>query len=270
MNALGIIAGGGRLPTQLIEACEASGRSCFVLALGGSADIPSIAHVPHATVRIGAVGAALKHLRNAGAKDIVLAGSVRRPTLFSLRPDLAGIKLLLRLGLKFFSGDDALLTALVKFFEDEGFHVVGSDEILSALLAPEGILGNVKPSAVQQSDIAHGIEAARKLGALDIGQAAVVENGHVLGVEGTEGTDALIACCGTLRRAEKSGVLVKMSKPNQEKRADLPAIGMQTVENIHAAGLAGIAIEAGAALILDKEKTIARADALGIFIVGVT
>ncbi len=114
-STLGIIAGSGRFPLQLVEACHATGRPCFVVALENAADIEAISHVPHAVVRIGAVGEALEHLRKTQAKEMVLAGSVRRPSLLSLRPDFVGTKLLARLGAAFFSGDDALLKALVSF-----------------------------------------------------------------------------------------------------------------------------------------------------------
>ncbi len=132
------------------------------------------------------------------------------------------------------------------------------------------MLGKIQPDARAEADIAQGINIARTLGELDIGQAVIVENGYALGVEAAEGTDALIERCGKLRREMHSGVLVKVRKPKQEERVDRPAIGVQTVEKIHAAGLAGIAIEAGGGIILDKEKTIAKADALGIFVVGVS
>ncbi len=268
-NTLGIIAGGGRLPGQLVEACQAAGRPCFVLGFEDVTDCEAIDHVPHEVVRLGAVGEALDHLKLAGARDLVLAGSMRRPSLLSLRPDLLGTRLLGRLGAAFFSGDDALLKAVIAFLEGEGFRVVGSDDILRGLVAPMGILGNVKPDERAQTDIAQGARIAKTLGELDIGQAVIVENGYVLGVEAAEGTDALIERCGKLRREMRSGVLVKVKKPEQEARADLPAIGPQTVEKIHAAGFAGIAIEAAGGIILDKDKTIAAANALGVFVVGI-
>jgi len=268
-STLGIIAGGGRLPVQLVESCEATGRPCFVLALQDAADVETISHVPHAVVRIGAVGETLEHLRKANVKELVLAGNVRRPSPFSLRPDVAGVKLLARLGKAFFAGDDALLKAVIAFFEDEGFKVIGSDEILRGLIAPEGVLGSIQPDVRAKADIFQGIKIAKTLGELDIGQAVIIENGYVLGVEAAEGTDALIERCSKLRREAKSGVLVKIRKPGQDNRADRPAIGIQTVEKIHAAGFSGVAIEAGGGIILDKDKTIAKADALGVFILGI-
>ncbi len=267
-STLGIIAGGGQLPAQLVEGCQTLKRPCFVLAFE-NADLDAIHHVPHKVIRLGAVGEAIGHLRQAGVHEVVLAGSVRRPSLTSLRPDRLGTRLLAKLGKAFFAGDDALLKIIVEFLEEEGFTVVGADTVLAGLLAPAGVLGKIQPSERDCTDIAKGLIAARQLGALDIGQAVIVENGEVLGTEAMEGTDALIERCARLRRGMKSGVLVKAKKPGQETRVDLPAIGPQTVEKIHEAGFAGIAVEAGGSLILERERTIERADALGIFMVGI-
>lgn len=267
---LGIVAGGGSLPLQLIACCRNSGRAFFVLALEGVADMTALKDVPHAQVRLGAVGESLAILKEAGAKELVLAGQVKRPSLASLRPDMAGAKLLARLGAAFFSGDDTLLKAVIVFLEEEGFRVVGADDVMAGLLAPLGVLGIVQPDAQAEADIAQGVIAACALGAQDVGQAAIVEHGEVLGVEDAEGTDALIGRCAALKREKRGGVLVKMKKPGQERRVDLPSIGLETVEKLAAAGFCGIAVESGASLILDQEKTLARADALGLFIIGVS
>ncbi|MDE3060261.1 MAG: LpxI family protein, partial [Pseudomonadota bacterium] len=144
---LGILAGGGRLPEKLIEACQAGGRQYFVLAFEGAADPASFSGLPHAVVRLGAVGEALDHLKRAGVQEIVMAGHMRRPSFTSLRPDMVGAKLLARLGTAIFSGDDALLKAVIRFLEDEGFRVIGSDEVLRGVLAPAGVLGKVVPDA---------------------------------------------------------------------------------------------------------------------------
>lgn len=266
---LGIIAGGGRLPLQLMECCQSSGRPFFVVVLEGIADSEAFAAVPHAVVRLGAVGESLAHLKKAGAQELVLAGRVKRPSLASLRPDMVGAKLLGRLGAAFFSGDDALLKAVIAFLEEEGFGVVGADEVMGSLLAPLGVLGSIAPDGRAEADIAQGVKVATTLGALDVGQAVIVEHGYVLGVEAAEGTDGLIARCAGLKREGKAGVLVKLKKPAQDARADLPSIGPETVEKLAAAGFCGIAVASGGSLILDKAATIARADALGLFIVGV-
>ena len=266
-SKLGIIAGGGRLPLQIMESCRATGRPFFVLAFDNAEQAP-LEQASHKIVRLGAVGEAIDTLRQAGVNDVVMAGRVQRPSFASLKPDAAGAKLLTRLGKAFFAGDDALLRVIVSFLEEEGFSVIGADQLLDGLTTPEGVLGKIAPDAGAQADIAQGFKTAKELGARDVGQAAIVENGEVLGMETAEGTDALITRCAPLHKHPRSGVLVKAKKPGQDARVDLPTIGPETVEKMYAAGFAGIALEAGGSLILDKEKTIARADALGIFVVG--
>lgn len=267
-STLGIIAGAGHLPLRLAETCRANGRPVFVLVFDAESQ-RVFSHLPHATAQLGAIGEALAHFRRAGVRDIVMAGKMKRPSLSGLKLDVDSARLLAYLGAAFFSGDDALLKSVIRFLEHEGFHIVGADEILADLLAPEGVLGNVQPDARSQADILQGIKAAKELGKRDIGQAVIVENGSLLGTEDREGTDALIARCAPLKREHHAGVLVKARKPNQERRVDLPAIGVRTVENVHAAGLRGIAVEARGSLILDREQVIAKANALGIFVVGV-
>jgi UDP-2,3-diacylglucosamine hydrolase len=265
---LGIIAGSGKLPLQLIEACREQSRPVFVLGLDGT-DMQPFTGVPHAQVRIGAIGEALDHLRRAKAGEIVLAGGIKRPSLSNLRPDAQGAKLLARLSTKLFGGDDALLKAIVSFLEEEGFKVVGAAEVMRDLLAPAGVLGKFKPDLTDEADIKYGVRAAKALGKRDAGQAVIVENGAVLGEEDIEGTDALIARCASRKRQLHRGVLVKVKKPGQESRVDLPSIGINTVRKAHASGLKGIAVEAGASLILDKAQTLCTADELGIFVVGI-
>jgi len=266
---LGIIAGSGELPLQLIDACKTSGRECFVLTFSQDPNLKATTQAPHQVVPLGAVSQSLESLRKAGVSDLVLAGRVARPSLTSLKPDLAATKLLARLGKAFFSGDDALLRALMEFLESEGFRVVGAQDILKSLLAGHGCYGKHKPGADDEADIAKGLLAARELGRLDIGQAVVVERGLVLGVEGPEGTQALIQRCTALKREKGAGVLVKAKKPTQDERADLPAIGVDTIDALAAGGYAGVAIEAGGALVLARDEVIRRANEHGLFVVGV-
>ena len=269
MKTLGIIAGKGSLPAQIIKACQNNNRPFFVITFEENAE-PEITAAPHAVVRIGAVGEALKLLRNAGAQEIVMAGGIKRPSLSSLRPDAAGAALLKKLGIAFFSGDDALLKAITAFFEEENFTIVGVDSILNNLLADEGILGKISPDKQAKADIIIGMAAAKNLGALDIGQAVIVENGFVLGTEDDTGTDALISLCQRLKQKnKKSGVLVKAKKPNQEEKVDLPSIGVKTIENLYATGFAGVAVEAHGSLLIDKKELIKKADEYGLFVVGV-
>lgn len=268
-STLGIIAGTGRLPLQLIEACQSTGRNVFVLAFEHSTDPAVIADVNHAIVHMGAIGEALSHLRKANVKELVMAGRVQRPNLSQIKPDASAAKLIARIGATFFAGDDALLKTVVKFLEEEGFTIIGAEKVLSNLIATEGVLGKVQPDERSKIDITYGFEVAKRLGELDVGQAVVVQNGYVLAVEAAEGTDAMMSRCAKLRYTKTGGVLVKVKKPLQEARVDLPAIGPQTIINAHAAGLAGVAVEAEGSLILDREDVIAKADELGLFVVGI-
>jgi len=266
---LGIVAGGGTLPVQIIEACRKSGRDFFVIALKGQAGPGSFAGMPHAWLRLGAAGQAIAQLRNAGCKELVMAGAVARPPWWALRPDRWTAAFLTRSRARIL-GDDGLLKALVRTIEDdEGFHVVGADALVPELLATAGVYGQVKPDQQAEDDIEQGIGAALEIGARDIGQAAVVQMGEVLAVEDVNGTDAMLKQVGRLGRGGPGGVLVKVRKPGQEQRADLPAIGVATVEAAARAGLRGIAVEAGGALVLEREAVIESADRAGLFVVGV-
>src|SRR4051794_22370427 len=265
---LGILAGAGELPRRIIEACRAADRDFFVLAFKGEADPAILADVPHATVRLGAAGEGFRLLREAGVDELVFAGGLKRPSVTSLRPDWRAAKFFARIGYRAL-GDDGLLSAVIADLEAEGFKVVGADTILRDDLAPHGLFGRVAPDAQAEADIAHGVTIARALGALDIGQAVIVQQGLVLGVEAIEGTDALLARCHALGREGPGGVLVKVAKPQQERRADLPTIGVRTVQAAHEAGLRGIAVEAGSTIVLDRAGIIAAADAADLFVVGV-
>lgn len=265
---LGIVAGGGGLPRRLVDACLAGGREVFVLALEGAADPAIVDGVAHAWLRLGAAARGLALLRENNVTELVLAGGVRRPSLAMLRPDWRAAKLFARIGYKAL-GDDGLLSAIVTEFEREGFRVIGADQLLASGLAPEGVLGNLRPDAQALADIAHGQRIARALGVLDIGQAVVVQQGLVLGVEAIEGTDALIRRCAGLRRDGPGGVLVKIEKPGQEQRADRPTIGPQTVVLAAEAGLRGIAVEAGTTIVLDRDEVIGAADRAGLFLIGI-
>lgn len=265
---LGLVAGSGDLPARIVAACRAEQRPVFVLALEGHADPALVAGMPHAWIRLGGAGGGLDHLRDNGVAELVMAGAVRRPSIRELRPDLRTARFLAKIGIRAF-GDDGLLSALVRELEIEGFRVVGVDDVLHDLTARAGPYGHLAPDAQAEADIRRGVEVARGLGALDVGQGAVVQQGVVLAVEAVEGTDAMLARCRALAREGPGGVLVKVRKPGQERRADLPTIGVPTLEAAAAAGLRGIAIEADGALVIDGEAVGVRADALGLFVVGV-
>jgi DUF1009 family protein len=267
-SKLGILAGAGELPSRVIDACRALERPFFVIAFEGSADPAAVASVPHAWIRLGAAGEGLRILHANGVEELVMAGGVRRPSVLQLRPDWRTAKFFARIGYRAL-GDDGLLRSVIRELEEvEGFRVVGLDTILGSALALLGPLGRQVPDEQATQDIGHGFKIVRALGALDIGQAVVVQQGLVLGVEAIEGTDALIERCAGLRRDGPGGVLVKGTKPGQERRADLPTIGPRTLTRAAEAGLRGIAVEAGATLVLDRAELIAAADRAGLFVVG--
>ena len=273
-KALGIVAGGGELPLAIAESARQSGREVFVLALTGLAD-EWVSSYPHEWASLGEAGKVIKALRAHDCGDVLLAGKLARPNFSNLKLDAKGVLAAPRVIAAARKGDDALLRAVVDLFEREGFHVVGVAEAAPGLLAPLGQMGRVAPSRESEEDIAAAFKIARAMGALDIGQAAVVCNGYTLAVEAAEGTDAMVARIATLPEhfrgtpVKRRGVLAKASKPMQDGKTDLPVIGVQTVKGAGAVGLAGIAVEAGGALILGKRAVIEEADRLGLFLVGV-
>ncbi len=266
---LGILAGGGPLPARIVLSCLAAGRDVFVIAFENETDPKTCEGVPHVWMPLGKVGATINHLKNENCTEVVFAGPVRRPSFSKLKPDMRAIKLLGKIRKAAGQGDNALLSILVEELESEGFRVVGTDDLLNDVAAPEGILGDRVPGKIDHKDIVLGIRVAQALGALDVGQAVVVQQGLVLGVEAIEGTDALLERCAGLKREGQGGVLVKLKKPQQERRADLPTIGADTVRRAAKTGLNGIAVEEGQSLVLDRAEVVAEANRLGIFVAGI-
>ena len=267
-NRLGIVAGNGGLPLRLIESCRAAGRDVFVLAIEGEAEPETMRGVPHAWCRVGAAATGLALLRENKVTELVLAGGIRRPSLLSLRPDRRAAKLFARIGYRAL-GDNGLLSAVVAELEHEGFRVIGVDQLLGPEIVRRGPLGAILPNGQSEADIEHGLRIAQTLGDLDVGQAVIVQQGLVLGVEAIEGTDELLRRCAALRREGPGGVLIKIEKPGQERRVDQPTIGLRTVELAAETGLVGIAVEADATIVLDRQEVIRAADRAGLFVVGV-
>ncbi|GIL38582.1 LpxI family protein [Roseiterribacter gracilis] len=263
-----MIAGGGPVPRQLIDACRSNGRPVFVVALEGQTDAATVAGVDHVWVKLGEASRTIDALKAAHAEELVLVGPIKRPSLITLRPDLRGAQLLARIGMRAL-GDDGLLKAVRDELESEGFRLIGAHDVLRDALAQHGVMGAVAPDDLALSDIAFGMKVARQLGELDIGQAVVVQQGVVLGVEAVEGTDALIARCAALKKDGPRPVLIKRAKPQQDRRLDLPTVGLDTVALCIDAGFGGIAIEAGGSLVLDRAQIVARADQAGMFVLGV-
>ncbi|MEO5365335.1 MAG: UDP-2,3-diacylglucosamine diphosphatase LpxI [Magnetococcus sp. WYHC-3] len=268
LKRLGIIAGGGALPLQVLRACRDRGIAPFVVAFTGQTDAATYNDAPHILTRLGAAGTVIGALKKNDIRDLVLIGNMRRPSLLALRPDFKALQFFLKKGLRAL-GDDGLLRALRKFLEEEGFTIHGAQDFLPELLMPSGRIGKCEPNAAQWQDIKRGIEAALALGAADIGQAVVVQHGEILGTEGKGGTDELIRSCAPLQREGAGAVLVKLCKPGQDRDLDLPTIGAQTVRNIIEAGFSGLVAHAGQSFLCDREEVTALADRANIFVMGI-
>lgn len=273
MTKLGLIAGGGGLPLEIANACRQADRPLFVIRLKGMAD-PALAAFDGIDAGLAEMGKGMKALKKAGCVAVCFAGVVKRPDFAGLVPDLRGLVALPGVIMAARHGDDAMLRFLLGEFEREGFVIEGAHEVGAGLALGEGPLGRIAPRDSHRADIDHALTIARAIGQLDIGQGAVVARGMVLAVEAQEGTDAMLARCAdlpaTLRGTPSApvGVLAKTPKPIQERRVDMPTIGVATVMAAAHAGLAGIVGEAGALLVVDRQAVIQRADDLGLFIFG--
>jgi len=266
---LGIIAGGGSAPRRVIDACRKQGRDFFVICLEGQADGDTAFDVPHTWLPLGGFGKLRDLIAVQKIAEVVMIGRVRRPSIKELKPDWGTIKVLAKIGFTL-SGDDALLRSIGKTIEREcRVRIIGIQDILGGILLREGSLGSHTPDAQAKKDIERGVIVARMLGQADVGQSVVVQQGIVLGVEAIEGTDALIARCKEFRREGPGGVLVKLAKPQQDERYDLPAIGPDTVEAAAKAGLRGIAAEADRSLLIDSDRVKQLAEEKGIFVMGI-
>lgn len=265
---LGIVAGAGSLPLQLVDHAKAIGMPYHVLVVRGQGDEGSYANIPHTVVRLGAAKKIFEILQAQHITDLVMIGRIRRPSVIELRPDWQLLKLLPRLGLASL-GDDGLLKNVAALFESRGVKVRGIHEFMPQLLAPTGVWTRQQPDAAANTDIERGIAAALALGKADVGQAVVVQDGLVLAAEAVEGTDAMLQRAAMVRREGNKGVLVKLCKPQQDKRIDMPTVGVRTVELAAAAGLCGIAVSYNRTLVDDYNATVVAADRLGLFIVGV-
>ncbi len=268
---LGIIAGGGALPVRIAAACKASGDAYHVIRLAGFCDTPST-EFPGDEFAIGEAGKILGTLKENNCDAIVFAGLVKRPDFKALKVDMRGAAMLPKIAAAALRGDGAILTALIESVESDGFMVVGADDVVESLLAPKGTLGTIAPSVADLKDMQKAANVVEALGPFDVGQGAVVANGLVIAIEAAEGTDAMLRRCEDLFSGDaqrpRAGVLVKRPKPDQELRIDLPTIGLETVRRAGAAGLSGIAVKAGSALIIDLDDVVKLADSLNIFLYG--
>lgn len=272
-SRLGLIAGGGDLPVHVAEAAAGDGHLGCVIALDGFAD-PSRYETAE-VCGISKLGRALKLLSQHECDAVCFAGIVKRPDFSKLTPDMRGMAFLPKAVAAAAKGDDALLRAVVGVFEDEGLIVLGVDDIAAELLAPEGVLGSIEPDVAMRGDGLKAMEIARLIGSADIGQGAVVAQGLVLAVEAQEGTDEMLARVAGLpmdiRGGGKGrcGVLAKRPKPDQERRVDLPVVGVSTIEGAAKAGLAGVVVPESGALILGRKAVAEAADEAGLFVWGI-
>lgn len=272
---LAIIAGGGALPVHLAKAARVHGENPYILALTNEAD-QDWSGFEHMRVGVGDYAALSGAFAREGIDRAVLSGAVqRRPEWREIHPTfrtLLQVPAIVRTLLN--GGDDAVLKMVIRLIEANGVRVVGAHEIAPELLATEGAIGRIIPNADDLRDIAAASAAARALGSLDVGQGAVAVGGRVVALEGAEGTDQMLERVVSLRRdgrisQRRKGVLVKLCKPRQDTRADLPSIGVDTVRWAAAAGLAGIATEAGRSLVLDRDRLVDEADRAGLFVSGI-
>lgn len=267
LQTIAIIAGGGQFPKLFIEAAHKEGRRVVVVAHKGETDEQVAAMADAAVwVKLGQLGKLISFLKREGAAETVFLGSITKTQIFrDVLPDFKALSLWNKIDRK---QDDAILRAFADAIEKEGIKVVESTVYLRHLLFPAGILTKKKLSAGQRQDIAFGWQNARAVGKLDIGQCVVVRDCTVLAVEAIEGTDAAILRGGTL--AKEKAVVVKVKKPGQDFRFDLPATGLATIKTLQQVKGAVLAVEAGQSLIFDREKMIAEANKSGIVVVGVT
>ena len=213
--------------------------------------------------------------RAEGCRDVVLIGALIRPSIWQTRPDFKALMLMPRILAAFRGGDNHLLSGMGRLLEQDGFRLLGAHEVAPEILAPENAISRVQPSEQDRADIALGLDYLKAAGPFDIGQAVVVAGRHIVAVEAIEGTDEMLAriaamrASGRMRARAGSGVLVKAPKPTQDRRFDLPSIGPVTAERAASAGLAGIAVIAGATIMAEPERLIEAADRAGIFVVGV-
>lgn len=272
---LAIVAGSGQLPLYVAAAAREMGENPFIVRLRDDSHF-DWSGFDNAVISVGDVAGLGRLLRENQVDRVVLSGGVkRRPEWREIRPTL-GIVLKLPSIVRTLlsSGDDAVLQMVIKIIGTMGAKVIGAHEIAPGLLATTGAFGAQKPNEDDLRDIRKAAEAALALGALDVGQGAVSVGGRIVALEGVEGTDAMLARVAALRAEgrispRRKGVLVKLCKPQQDIRADLPTIGIETVENAQKAGLAGIAVEAGRALVLDRDEMLKAADQAGIFVCGI-
>jgi UDP-2,3-diacylglucosamine hydrolase len=273
-SPVGLIAAGGVMPFAVADSLIARGVNPVLFALRGSCDPVKVARFRYHWISIGQIGRLTRLLRSENCRDLVFIGTLVRPALSEIRLDWGTLRVIPRVLASFRGGDDHLLSGIGGILEQDGFRMVGIKDVAPELLMPEGCLTRASPDANAAGDIARGREVLHALSPFDIGQAAIVIDGHVVGVEDIEGTDGLLARVarlraeGRIRARTARGVLVKAPKSTQDLRFDLPTMGPRTVEGAATAQLAGIAIVAGNTIVVEPQTVIEAADAASLFVTG--
>ena len=274
-SPIGLIAAGGVMPFAVADSLVARGLNPVVFAVKGACDPVRVERFRHHWISVGQVGRAVKLFRSENCRDLVFIGTLVRPALSEIRLDWGTVRVIGRVWAAFRGGDDHLLSGIGRILEQDGFRMVGIRDVAPDLLMPEGCITRAAPDQSAAADIARGRDVLRALSPFDIGQAAIVIDGHVVGVEDIEGTDGLLARVahlraeGRIRAKAARGVLVKAPKSTQDLRFDLPTIGPRTIEGAAKARLAGVAIVAGNTIVVEPQTMIEAADAAGLFVTGV-
>jgi UDP-2,3-diacylglucosamine hydrolase len=265
-SKIGIIAGGGQFPLLFARAAKEEGREVVVVAHEGESR-PDLATAADRLywIKLGQLGKIISYFKKEKVSEAVFLGTITKTNIFrDIRPDWRGLSLWRKIDIRH---DDSILRAIADELEKEGILVRESTLYLGKLLFPKGVLTRKAASASQLEDVRFGWRIARAVGGLDIGQCVVVRDRTVLAVEAIEGTDAAIRRGGSL--AGEQAVVVKVKKPNQDYRFDLPAIGLQTIATMEESKASLLAVESGQALLFDGEEVVRRADAAGITIIGI-
>lgn len=270
IDKLAIIAGKGGYPQEVISCCEKDNINFIVIGIiDHNAKENSKIHKNY-ELSLGEVTKLLNILADEKVSHIIFAGAVNKPNFQDLKVDFAGTILLAKILKSNLLGDNNILSSIVDFFEKKGYKVIGTADISPHILSGAGKLGKLAPSKSNMQDITIAHQTAKIIGALDIGQAIIVDNKVVLAVEAVEGTDEMIRRAAALKKSKtKSGVLLKVAKPDQDRRVDLPTVGTRTVELVASANFAGIAVSADESIIIDRDETIKLANQKGIFIYGI-
>ncbi len=263
-HSVGIIAGSGQFPAMVAGAARQAGMRVAMAGLAGNAD-PALAALADAwkEFKLGQLSGLIRFFKDNEVSTVVFAGAVNKPRALDLRPDFRAVRLLFGLRAK---GDDAVLRAVAGEFESEGMAVASPLSLLPSLATPGGVLTRRSPDEVQWDELRHAWETAKAVGALDVGQAVAVRSGIVLAVEAIEGTDAMIRRAG--EHARGAFTVVKVAKPGQDLRIDLPAAGRATIEAMAEAGARCLGLESGSSVLFDRDHALALAHEKDIVVVG--